>query len=283
MSLTDFLKATGNSFAVVADDGISAGDVASYIDTGSYALNAVVSGSLYGGVPSNRVTAFASETGVGKTYLALAAAKNFLKSNPEGMVICFESESAISKQMLLSRGIDTKRFGVVSVTTIQEFKTQILKVIDRYSKSEEKTPMLFILDSLGMLSTTKEMEDSLVGKETKDMTRASMIKSAFRTITLSLGRIGVPLLVTNHVYADLAGGLYAGQVMGGGQGIAYSSSTILTLTKAKPNSPTLNKLDKPIDSDFALTIEPPNLCVSLFTSQLSLLKSILAHLSNALR
>ena len=39
---------------------------------------------------------------------------------------------------------------------------------------------MFVLDSLGMLSTTKEMEDTgLTGKETRNMTRSQIVKSTF--------------------------------------------------------------------------------------------------------
>lgn len=204
-SITDILKATGNSFASIAEDGITAGDVSGFVDSGSYTLNALLSGSLFGGFPGNKIVQIASPSGVGKTFLALGAAKYFLEANPTGIAVLFESESAITRQMLVDRGIDVKRLAVVPVTTVQEFKHQALKVIDNYEKIDEKEryPMFFILDSLGMLSTEKEMADSLEGKDTKDMTRAQLIKAAFRVITLRLGRAKVPLVVTNHVYASM--------------------------------------------------------------------------------
>jgi RecA/RadA recombinase len=234
-SLTEFLKCTGNEFASVADSGIAAGDVSGWVDSGSYALNAVVSGSIYRGFPQNKITALAADSGTGKTFFALGAAKNFLEQNPDGIVMCFESESAITKDMLVDRGIDVKRFGVVPVTTVQEFRTQCIKVVDNYEKEKPKdrVPLMFILDSLGMLSTSKEMEDTATGADTKDMTRAGMIKATFRVLTLKLGRANIPMLITNHVYADVGGGLYAQKVVGGGSGLIYSSSTILQMTKAK--------------------------------------------------
>jgi len=233
--LGGLLKATENEFANLAEDGITAGDLSGWVDTGSYTLNALVSGSIYGGFPGNKIVIIGAEPATGKSFLALGAAKNFLLQNPTGIVMMFETEAAVSKQMLTERGIDTKRFGVVSVSTVQEFKTQILKVIDNYEKlkKSDRVPLFFILDSLGNLSTTKEMEDSLSGSDKADMTRAKQLKGAFRTITLRAGRAQVPLIVTNHVYADITGGLYAGSVQSGGSGALYSASLILTLTKAK--------------------------------------------------
>jgi RecA/RadA recombinase len=242
--LESMIKSMGNEYASIADDGISAGDVSGWVDTGSYTLNALVSGSVFGGFPGNKVIAIASEPGVGKTYLAMSACLSFLNNNPNGYVLYFESESAITKNMLVERGIDTKRVAIIPVTTVQEFRTQVLKAIDNYEKMKEKDrpPMFMVLDSLGQLSTEKEMNDSLEGKDVSDMTRAKLVKGTFRTITLKLGRVNVPLLVTNHVYDDIGGGLYATKKMGGGSGITYASSLILTLTKAKEKDSLTNEV-----------------------------------------
>lgn len=231
---TDLIKTTGNSDAALASEGIEAGDIKGFIPTGSFMLNAILSGSIYGGLPDNKITAIAGEEATGKTYLVLDICKFFLNQNPEAGVLYFETESAITKQTLEERGIDTSRVAIIPVTTVQEFRTQMLKIIEKYltqSKSERK-PIMFVLDSLGMLSTTKEMEDSVAGSETKDMTRAGIIKAAFRTITLKLGRAGIPLLVTNHTY-DEQGKMFSQKVMSGGSGLKYAASSILFLSKAK--------------------------------------------------
>lgn len=234
MSLTNYLQATGNEFAAIAEDGISAGDVTSFIDTGSYSLNALISGSLYGGIGSGKTTGFAAESSVGKTFLALATLKHFLDKNPDGIGIIFESESAISKKMLQERSIDTTRVGVVPVTTVQDFRNQCIKIISNYEKEDPKKrkPLFFVLDSLGMLSTEKEVNDSLEGKTTKDMTRPSLVRGAFRVIILRLGRADIPFVITNHVYADVTS-MYGGNVVSGGGGFKYAASTIITMTKAQ--------------------------------------------------
>lgn len=230
--LTDIIKKTGNEYAAVADEGIEAGDVTGYISTGSYSLNALLSGSIYGGIPSNKVTCFAGEPSTGKTFYALNVVRQFLKDNDNAMVVYFESESAISKQMMLDRGIDTKRVAIIPVATIQEFRTQAIKILDYYIEQKDKKPMLFVLDSLGNLSTTKEIEDMSEGKETRDMSRAQLVRGAFRVLTLKLGKANVPLIVTNHVFQTI--GSYVPQKeMSGGQGLAYAASTIVFLSKKK--------------------------------------------------
>ena len=230
--LKNVIKELDNEFASVADDGISSGDCDTFVDTGSFIFNALVSGSIYGGLPSNKITALAGESSTGKTFFALSIVKNFLQSNPAAQVIYFETESAITKNMLSTRGIDITRLGLVPVTTVQEFRTQAIKILDKYMSEKNQPPMLMVLDSLGMLSTSKEMEDSEAGKETRDMTRAQVVKSIFRVLTLKLGKANVPLIVTNHTY-DVVGAYVPTKEMGGGSGLKYAASNIIYLSKSK--------------------------------------------------
>ena len=232
--LNNVIKELDNEFASIVDEGIAAGDCDSYVDTGSYILNALCSGSIFGGLPQNKVTALAGESSTGKTFFALSIVKNFLEQNPEGQVIYFESESAISKDMMATRNIDVKRVGLVPVTTVQEFRTQSIKVVDEFMKlkKEDRPPLLFVLDSLGMLSTSKEVQDATDGKETRDMTRAQVIKSIFRILSLKLGQAGIPLIVTNHTY-EVVGAYVPTKEMGGGTGLKYAASSILFLSKKK--------------------------------------------------
>ena len=236
--MADFLKTiikeVGNEYASIVADGVEAGDVDSYIDTGSYILNALLSGSIYGGLAANKVSALAGEMATAKTFLAMGIVKTFLDKDPDAGVIYFESESAITKQMVLDRGIDSKRMVIMPVTTVQEFRHQALKVLDAYLLQNEvdRKPLFLCLDSLGMLSTTKEVEDTAEGKETRDMTRAQVLKAAFRVLTLKLGRAKVPLVVTNHTY-DVVGSMFPQKEMGGGSGLKYAASSIVYLSKKK--------------------------------------------------
>tara|TARA_R110002096_G_scaffold122042_1_gene264219 strand:- start:457 stop:1488 length:1032 start_codon:yes stop_codon:yes gene_type:complete len=232
--LKDIIKETGNEYAGLVSDGIDSADVTSFIDTGSYAFNALLSGTIYGGMPSNKITAIAGEAATGKTFFALGICKAFLDKDPEAGIIYFESESAISKQMIEARGIDSKRMVIVPVATVQEFRNQSIKILDKYIEQTEKTrkPLMFVLDSLGMLSTTKEMEDTAAGKETRDMTRSQIVKSTFRVLTLKLGRANIPMIMTNHTY-DVIGSMFPQKEMGGGSGLKYAASSIIYLSKRK--------------------------------------------------
>ena len=229
--LNEIVKEIGSDYAKIASDKT---DTERYIDTGSYIFNGLVSGSILGGVSSNRITAIAGETSTGKTYFSLAVVKNFLDNNPNGYVLYFDTESAVNRELLESRRIDTKRVGHIEVVTVEEFRNKALKALDIYldKPMEERTPCLFVLDSLGMLSTEKEIKDALEDKNVRDMTKSQLVKGAFRMLTLKLGQANVPLIVTNHTY-DVIGAYVPTKEMGGGSGLKYAASTIIYLSKAK--------------------------------------------------
>ena len=232
--LKDIIKETGNEYASLVSEGVEAGDVDSFIDTGSYVFNALLGGSIYNGIPSNKITALAGESATGKTFFVLGICKHFLDKNPEGGVIFFESESAVTKELIEDRKIDSKRMVIMPVTTVQEFRHQAITVLDKYNSQDpsDRKPLLLLLDSLGMLSTTKEMEDTAEGKETRDMTRAQIVKAAFRVLTLKLGKAKVPLIITNHTY-DVVGSMFPKKEMGGGSGLKYAASSIVYLSRRK--------------------------------------------------
>ena len=229
--LKEIVKEIGSDYAQVAADKET---TEAYIDTGSLIFNGLVSGSLSGGVSSSRITAIAGETSTGKTYFALAVVKNFLDNNPDAYALYFDTESAINKELLESRGIDTKRIAIVEVVTIEDFRGKALKAIDMYLKTptEDRKPCMFVLDSLGMLSTEKEIRDALDDKLVRDMTKSQLVKGAFRMLTLKLGQANVPLIVTNHTY-DVIGAYVPTKEMGGGSGLKYAASTIIYLGKKK--------------------------------------------------
>jgi RecA/RadA recombinase len=229
--LKDIVKEIGDDFTKLASD---IDETESYVDTGSYVFNSLVSGSIFGGVSGNKITAIAGESSTGKTFFSLAVVKNFLDSNPDGYCLYFDTEAAVNKPLLESRGIDLTRFVVVNVVTIEEFRNKALKAIDIYSKSpvEERKPCMFVLDSLGMLSTSKEINDVLNDKEVRDMTKSQLIKGTFRMLTLKLGQANVPLIVTNHTY-DVIGAYVPTKEMGGGSGLKYAASSIIYLSKKK--------------------------------------------------
>jgi RecA/RadA recombinase len=229
--LKEIVKEIGDEYTQISSD---LEETERFVDTGSFIFNGLVSGSIFGGVSSNRITAIAGESSTGKTYFSLAVVKNFLDSNPDGYCLYFDTESAVNKSLLESRGIDLSRLVVINVVTIEEFRSKALKAVDKYLQMpiEDRKPCMFVLDSLGMLSTEKEIRDALDDKQVRDMTKSQLVKGAFRMLTLKLGQANVPLIVTNHTY-DVIGAYVPTKEMGGGSGLKYAASTIIYLSKKK--------------------------------------------------
>jgi len=229
--ISDIIKDIGDEHATLASD---IDETEAYVDSGSFIFNALISGSIHGGISANKITAIAGESSTGKTFFSLAVVRNFLDNNPDAVVLYFDTESAITKSLLADRGIDTNRVVVINVVTIEEFRTKALQCVDKYMKQKDgdRQPMMFVLDSLGMLSTEKEIGDALADKNVRDMTKSQLIKGAFRMLTLKLGQANVPLIVTNHTY-DVIGAYVPTKEMGGGSGLKYAASTIIYLSKKK--------------------------------------------------
>jgi RecA/RadA recombinase len=232
--LKEIINVSGNKFASKVEDGLDGSDVCGYIDTGSYTFNALLSGSLFDGLPSNKITCLAGESATGKTYFSIGVVAQFLAANPEGIVLYFDTEQAVTSDMFTERGVDPKRIAVFPVETVEEFRHQCLTIVDKVLATDEseRKPMMIVLDSLGMLSTSKEMNDVAEGKNVRDMTRAQVIKGTFRVLTLKLGKAKIPMIMTNHTY-DVVGAYIPTKELGGGSGLKYAASTIVTLSKKK--------------------------------------------------
>ena len=146
--LKDIVKEIGGEYTQLASE---IDETETYVDTGSYIFNALVSGSIFGGVSGNKITAIAGETSTGKTFFSLAVVKNFLDNNPTGYCLYFDTEAAITKSLLESRGVDTNRLVVVNVVTVEEFlrPTQVYFGFDwMENRTYNKSRFIFYLMNL---------------------------------------------------------------------------------------------------------------------------------------
>lgn len=232
-NIVDKMKDEDTSMMV---DGLGSAEVMGFIDTGCYALNGLLSGSIFKGVADNRCTGFAGDPATGKTFFVLSVLENFLKANPEAGAAYYDTESATSSAMMAGRGIDTSRVILSEPVTIEDFRYKSLKLLEAYDASEHKPPMMMILDSLGQLSSNKELKDTASNEEAKrgvkDMTKPGLIKGTFRVLRLKMAKLRVPMLVTNHVYANI-GGYGPMKQMSGGSGLPYTGDTIIFISKSK--------------------------------------------------
>lgn len=205
-----------------------------FIPTGSYILNAALSGSLFGGMPNRRSLSFAGEQGSGKTYLALSIARNAISMGYH--IIYYDSEGGIDIDFVKRLGVDPKKVRIENVSTVEQFATYTAKLNETLNtmreKGKEPPKVMVVLDSLGNLSSTKEKEDTTSGADKRDMTKQQAIRRAFRVIGSDFAKNAVPFIICNHVY-DSIGSFFGGKTVSGGGGILYNSSIIMMLTKSK--------------------------------------------------
>ncbi len=225
-----FIDDLGEPEMVLASSGAAPGEFSACIDSGSLTLNAAISGSLFGGIQNNKAIIFAGDPATGKTFFALGIVKAFLLMDKKARVFYFDTEAAVTKAMLMERDIDPARVAIVSPEHIQGFRNTASKLLDAYKELKEQFPLLIVLDSLSMLPSRKEVTNITDDNEAKDMTKPGEIKGAFRILRLKMSKLGVPMVVTNHVYANI-GGYGASKVVAGGSGAVYASDTIVMLSK----------------------------------------------------
>jgi len=229
----DFLKEIQkvNEMADFVEDS-SLGNITEFISTGSYTLNGILSGDLFGGIPAGRVSAFMGKSSTGKSFLTARIAREAQKKGYD--VIWFESENATDKFFLQRCGVDTRKVIILPINTVEEFRNQAIKVIDLFEAAKAADPnkkMMLILDSLGNLPIEKELKDADEGKSAQDMgTRSKVIRSLSRVLTMPIAKMQIPMVVVNHTYTN-ASGYVPIEVPSGGEGVIYISSIICLLTK----------------------------------------------------
>lgn len=188
---------TENTFSEVDD----------WIPTGNYLLNAQLSGSLFGGIPNTRSLGLMGDPGTGKSFVCLNVVREAQKKGYD--VMYCDTEGAIDKSTAINFGINTDKIRYQPIKTVTEFQTfvsNLLAIVKKAKENGASPKILLILDSLGMLSTDKELNDAMIGKNAADMgAKAKELRKLFRVITLDLTAAKIPLICTNHVYCLTAG------------------------------------------------------------------------------
>jgi len=203
-----------------------------WIDTGSYALNAILSGSLYKGIPTGRITGIQGPSQSGKSLIINKIIANAQKKGYVAVV--WDSEAAIDQESARRIGVDPKLVKYYPVDTVEACRNQISKFLDNVIKAKIEDPELkFIIaiDSLGNLASSKELHDAEKDKEASDVGhRAKQLKSMMRTLTYKTAKAGVPIVFSNHIYDGME--MYPTLVKNasGGKGPGYLASILVQLS-----------------------------------------------------
>ena len=256
--------------------------VDSWVDTGSYALNAIVSGSLYLGIPNGRICGFSGPSGCGKTLIMLKIVSKFLQQDPENHAIIFDSEVAVDKGTALALGCDVKRIKHVPVNTVMDVRNMCLKFLDTVIAGGDqlKGKFIIVIDSLGNLAADKEIADAAADKTASDMgLRAKQLKSLFRVLTYRTAKAKSSILFSNHEYDDPAA-MYPSLVknQSGGKGPVYLASLLVQLSFKREKNEKDHEQDEILEASKkvggitmnALTLKnrfiPPMLCTSIYNN-----------------
>lgn len=218
-----------------------------FVDTGSYALNALASGDMFGGLPRNKFIMACGRKGTGKSYMAK---NNFAKRlMDEGYYIYhYDTEGETTEEDLVEQnGYDRNRFTLIKEpSTVKEFFESVHGIIEQFEKlrgDKLDCPYraAFVLDSQGQLSTTKVLTDASKGKAgTQDFSKAKELAAMYRSITNRCANLGFPMFITNHVYLDPSGAMFGNpEKVAGGEGAQFSASIIFSMYK---------KYEKPADT-----------------------------------
>mgnify|MGYP000324167854 CR=1 FL=1 len=207
-----------------------------FITTGVYLLDAALSGKLLnGGIATNRITAFAGESGAGKSFLAYSVSRHAQKAGYS--VIYIDTEQAVDLEDLPKFGIDNslEKFRLIRSNKVEDVNITLTQLVEELKEQKlagfELPKLLIVLDSLGQMASNKEKADLLKGDMKQDMTRAKQLNALFRSISSDLGYLDIPMVCCNHTY--LSQDLFPKEISKGGMGLVYSASVLGFLSKSK--------------------------------------------------
>ena len=186
-------------------------------------MNVALSGRLDGGLGSG-LTVLAGPSKHFKTSFALKIAGAYMNSDPEAIMLFYDSEFGSPQSYFENFGIDTSRVLHTPITNVEELKFDLINQLEEIGKNDK---VIIVIDSIGNLASKKELDDALNEKGVADMSRAKALKGLFRMSTPYLTMKNIPLLAINHTYKEI--GLFPKEIVGGGTGIYYSADNIWIL------------------------------------------------------
>lgn len=237
MAVSDFIKNLRNKTGSVSFSESEYSKIDHYIDTGIMALNRIISGSVYGGIPSGRTIVFAGPPSVGKSLISMSTAGNALNKNKYNTVIFFDSEGGANEDMAKNAGvIDTSLIEHILVESAEDATTKILQTYELLKAQKEKDKdfkALLILDSLGGLVPTKVYTDAQKDKQVQDQgNRARLLNTMVKACMIPAVKTNSSIIFLNHVY-ESPGEMYVSKIkdQSGGLGSQYVSTVNIQCEK----------------------------------------------------
>lgn len=183
-------------------------------------VNTALSGNIDGGLTPG-ILMIAGPSKHFKTMFALMMAASYLKKNPDGVILFYDSEFGTNESYFEMFNINRDCIVHCPITDIEQLKHDIMVQLNEIKRGDK---VMILIDSVGNLASKKEVDDAIEGKDKADMTRAKALKSLSRMITPHLTIKDIPLIAINHTYKEI--GLYPKDIVGGGTGFYYGANAI---------------------------------------------------------
>ena len=268
MKLKDVVKTIQKSTGAESLNESSYAEVKEFLDTGSFALNRVLTGDIHKGIPVGRITTLFGQSGSGKSLIAANTAALALKNNLIDVVYIFDSEGGTLVNIFKQHGVDMSKVNHIPVASIEQCSTKMLQTYDMLVKARQEyladpdnndnVRALCILDSYGALAADKLMNDAVnKDKTSMDMGIGAKLKNnMMRGLMMRVVQSNATLLIVNHEYQDPSA-MFASKVhaMAGGLGIQFASHVILQMEKL---------LVKAADTEFMTGLERDDASVGFF-------------------
>ena len=207
-----------------------------FLDTGIYSLNSLISGDFFGGFPTGRICLIGGESATSKSYIAAQTITNALLKHEYKHIFILDSEMGALYDFIESKGCDMNNIEQILIENVEECQVSLLKIYDEIKKHKESNPedkFLIIIDSLGAMVASKLLVDATKGKVASEMGgRAKKINAMIKSVTIPAVKTDTSLIILNHVYQN-PGAMFTSKIMNqsGGLGITYQSRISLQLTK----------------------------------------------------
>lgn len=190
-------------------------------------LNIAFSGDVDGGLPKGSITLIGAPSKHFKSSIALKIMGDWQKDNPKGVVIFYDNEFGTRENSFKSFGVDPSMVLHQPFDTVENLKADMVQKMQQLERGED---VFFLVDSIGMASSKKELEDAMKGEDKADMTRAKALKGFFRMITPTCRMKEFTFVGINHTYMEI--GMFPKEIMGGGTGAQYAPDTTIFISRS---------------------------------------------------
>lgn len=213
-----------------------------FYSTGCYALNRIISGSFFGGIPEGRLTILYGESASAKSYIAASTAAQAIKDNKINVCFLLDSEGGVSKDMFdMFEDNVSSNIEHILVESVEDCSGKISNILTTIKKIQENDPefkAMIILDSIGALISSSMLQKIDDNNQVSDMgTKAKLINTMIKSINIPALKTGTSVIINNHIYDD-PNARFPSKIktQSGGRGLIYMSRMMIQCQRSLNNN-----------------------------------------------